>query len=187
MVALENNLHKISTLSPAAMQAFLSKWEERRVPKDQFLLKKDEVNNHLFFIQKGIARIFYHKDKKEITEWIAMDETFFFSIISFFERTPSRLMIQTVEPSFIYGIHHDALMELCDQHHEIERLFRKMLTHSLTLSQIRVDALQFETAKQRYKKLLEETPTIVQRVALSHIASFLGITQETLSRIRAVI
>lgn len=187
MVQLEEKLREFSPISPAVMQTFLSKWEERRVPKDQFLLHKDEVNNHLFFVQKGIARIFYHKGKKEITEWIAMDETFFFSIISFFERTPSRLMIQTIEPSFVYGIHHDALMELCDKHHEIERLFRKMLTHSLILSQVRVDSLQFETAKQRYKKLLEMNPSIIQRVALSHIASYLGITQETLSRIRAVI
>ena len=83
------------------------------------------------------------------------------------------------------GIHHDDLMRLCDEYHDVERWLRKLLTRSLISSQQRMDAIQFETALHRYRRLADEHPTILQRVPLSYIASFLGITQETLSRIRA--
>jgi hypothetical protein len=76
-------------------------------------------------------------------------------------------------------------MKLADQHHDIERLLRKMVTGSLILSQIRMDSIQFETAQQRYERLLKTSPQIIQRVPLSYIASFLGVTLETLSRIRS--
>jgi hypothetical protein len=76
-------------------------------------------------------------------------------------------------------------MKLADKHHDVERLLRKMVTGSLILSQVRMDSIQFESAQQRYERLLKTTPQIVQRVPLTYIASFLGITLETLSRIRA--
>ena len=83
------------------------------------------------------------------------------------------------------GIHHDDFMKLADKYHDIERLLRKMVTSSLILSQVRMDSIQFESAQQRYERLLQTTPQIVQRVPLTYIASFLGITLETLSRIRS--
>ena len=129
--------------------------------------------------------LFYRKNEKEITEWIATDQQFFLSITSFFQRTPSTLIIHTLEASEVYGIHHDDFMRLADQYHDIERLLRKMVTGSLILSQIRMDSIQFETAQQRYERLLKTSPQIIQRVPLSYIASFLGVTLETLSRIRS--
>ena len=77
-------------------------------------------------------------------------------------------------------------MRLCDQFHEIEMLFRRMVTASLVISQIRMESIQFETAHQRYQRLLEQSPDILKRIPLNYIASFLGITQETLSRVRNI-
>ena len=114
-----------------------------------------------------------------------MDEEFFLSITSFFQRTPSHLILQTLEASEVYGIHHNDLMAMADQHHDIEKLLRKMVTGSLIISQQRMDSIQFETAQQRYEKLLQTSPNIIQRVPLSYIASFLGVTLETVSRIRS--
>ena len=114
-----------------------------------------------------------------------MDEQFFLSITSFFERKPSHLIIKTIEPSEVYGIHHNELMAQAEQYHDVERLLRKMVTRSLILSQVRMDSIQFETAQQRYDRLLNNSPGIIQRVPLSYIASFLGVTLETLSRIRS--
>ena len=187
MSALIKAINQISFLSTESKNAFFNAWKEWNVPKDYFLVRENSISDYIFFIQKGIARIYYHKNEKEITEWIAMDETFFLSIISFFERTPSKLMIHTIEPSQVFGIHHDDLMQLCDQYHDIEKLFRKMLSLSLILSQYRMDSIQFETAQTRYENLLNKYPEMVLRVPLSYIASYLGITQETLSRIRSTI
>lgn len=167
------------------MKGFISAWKHWSAPKDYFLLKENTVSDYIYFIEKGVARIYYHKHNKEITEWLALDGQFFLSIASFFRRIPSHLIIQTLEPSEVFGIHHDDFMRQADQFHDVERLLRKMVTGSLILSQIRMDSIQFESAQQRYEQLLQKTPEIVQRVPLTYIASFLGITLETLSRIRS--
>jgi CRP-like cAMP-binding protein len=183
--SLEKAITTISPLSPESMVIFIEAWKHWSTPKDHYLVREQAVSDYIYFIKKGIARIYYYKNDKEITEWIAMDEQFFLSITSFFQRTPSHLIIQTIEPAEVYGIHHNDFMRLADQYHDIERLLRKMVTGSLILSQIRMDAIQFETAPQRYERLLKNSPNIIQRVPLSYIASFLGVTLETLSRIRS--
>jgi len=183
--SLQKAITSISPLSAESMKAFLEAWKHWKTQKDFHLLKENTVSDYLYFIEKGVARIYYYKNSKEITEWLALDEQFFLSITSFFQRTPSHLIIHTIEPSIVYGIHHDDFMSLADKYHDVERLLRKMVTRSLILSQIRMDSIQFESAQQRYEKLLQNTPQIVQRVPLTYIASFLGITLETLSRIRS--
>jgi len=185
MNALRNAVEKFSPLSESSMQFFMDAWKNFNVPKDFVLLREHTVSDYFYFIEKGATRIFYHKNQKEVTEWIAMEDEFFLSIGSFFERKPSHLIIHTLEPSNIFGIHHNDFMRLADEHHDIEKLLRKMVTASLILSQHRMVSLQFETAQQRYEKLVQSRPQFVQRVPLSYIASFLGVTLETLSRIRS--
>jgi len=178
-------LDRISVLEPSSSKHFIAAWQHWQVPKDHLLLREHAISDYIYFIEKGVARIFYYKNGKEITEWIALDEQFFLSITSFFNRVPSHLIIQTLEASSVYGIHHDDFMRLANQYHDVERFLRKMVTASLILSQIRMKAIQFETAQQRYEALLNNNPKIIQRVPLSYIASFLGVTLETLSRIRS--
>lgn len=183
--SLQKAINNISILSKESSYVFFKAWQNWNVPKDHFLLREKEVCDYIFFIPKGVARIYYKKNGKEITEWIAMDEQFFFSITSFFQRTPSHLIIQTLEPSEVMGIHYNDLTRLAAEHHEVETLFRKMMSFSLILSQQRMDSIQFESAHQRYEKLIKNSPDIVKRVPLTYIASFLGVTLETLSRIRS--
>jgi len=171
-------------LPDAIRTAFGNLWQPVAYPKGHFLLQEGSISHYLYYVSKGAVRIFYHKQDREVTEWLTLDSTFFFSIRSFFERTPSRLSIHLLEPSELFVLHHDDLMRFCEQHHEAEKLLRRMVTRSLILSQIRMESIQFETAQQRYQNLVARNPDIVQRVSLAHIASFLGITQETLSRVR---
>ena len=185
MDLLKKRINSISPLSEQSMEDFLVAWKYWSVPKDHVLLKEHSVSDYFYYIEKGVARIYYHKNEKEVTEWVAMDNQFFLSIQSFFQRIPSHLIVHTLEPSDVYGIHHDKFMQLADQYHDIERLLRKMVTASLILSQTRMDSIQFETAQQRYDRLITTAPEILQRVPLSYIASFLGVTLETLSRIRS--
>lgn len=187
-VGMEAFVRQIDTrfqIPEPARSAFLEQWKPMQHPKGHALVREGGVCNHLYYVSKGLVRIYYHKREREITEWLAPDGTFCFSIRSFFERTPSRLIIHLLEPSELLAIHHDDLMRLCDQYHDVEKLFRRMITGSLVLSQIRMESIQFETARQRYQNLLVQFPNLLQRVPLAYIASFLGITQETLSRIRA--
>jgi CRP-like cAMP-binding protein len=175
----------ISPLSEASQEAFLNSVEAFSFKKNEIILGAGQVSNYIFYIEKGLVRMFYHKHDKEITEWIALEDEFFISIGSFYRQTPSHLIAQTVEKSDLIGIPYASFMELCAKYHDIETLHRKMIMQSLLLSQERVDSIQFETAHQRYDALIAKNPKIIQRVSLTYIASFLGITLETLSRIRA--
>jgi CRP-like cAMP-binding protein len=184
--ALHTALNRIYPLSENGAALFLPAWEQWDYQKEQFILREHRVADYIWYIERGAVRIFYNKDEKEITEWLALDDQFFMSITSFFQRTPSRLIVQALEPCSIWGIHHDRLMQLADENHEIERMLRKMVTGSLILSQQRMESIQFETAHQRYQRLLQQSPDIVSRVPGVYLASFLGITKETLSRIRGI-
>jgi len=142
------------------------------------------VCRNLFFIETGLARIFYYKDGKDITFSFVPENTFTTSADSFFEQKASRYNIETLEPCVVSAIKYEDLMSLFDQSHEIERFGRKIITEFLKSFSDRLISVQFETAAERYQTLQARYPNILSRVALGHIASYLGITQETLSRLR---
>jgi CRP-like cAMP-binding protein len=182
---LEHQLDRLHPLQGPARPAFLAAWQYWSCHRDHYLLREHVVSDYIYFVEQGSLRIFYRKQQKEITEWLAMEEQFCLSITSFFQRQPSRLMIQTLEPGVVWGIHYRQLMQLADEYHEVERLLRKLVTASLILSQVRMESIQFETAQQRYQRLLQAAPDIINRVPVNYIASFLGVSRETLSRIRS--
>jgi CRP-like cAMP-binding protein len=183
---LSNGILNMHQLPGRELEMFFGKWKHWTCQKDFHFLREGQIADYIWFIESGSIRIYYKKEDREVTEWLALEGQFFLSITSFFSRTPSRLMIHTMEPSVIWGIHHNDFMRMADEYHEIEKLLRKMVTGSLILSQQRMESIQFETAHQRYQKLLNASPGIVQRVPMQYIASFLGITKETLSRIRGM-
>jgi CRP-like cAMP-binding protein len=184
MQQLITKLNNISPLSAESNEKLTQILVSKMVDKNEFLLRKGNISDCFHYLKKGTVRIFYHKKDREITEWIALNDEFFLSIASFYEQKPSILSIQALERSEIIYFPRQAFLELCAQYHDIETLHRSMITQSLLLSQVRMESIQFETAQERYERLITERPEIIQRVSLTYIASFLGITLETLSRIR---
>jgi CRP-like cAMP-binding protein len=91
-----------------------------------------------------------------------------------------------LEDSEIIAIDAQKLMNLYDENPQIERLFRKIFEASHVETINRIESLQFHTADERYKELIENHPQVIKRVSLKYIASYLGITQVSLSRIRAI-
>jgi CRP-like cAMP-binding protein len=165
-----------------ALASILRKME---LPKDHLLVKQDSVCHYIYFIEQGLTRTFYYKDGKDITDWLSAEDMFASSVISFLTRKPDRRGIVLLEDSVLWGLHHDELERLYKEYHDIERLGRLLVSYGLIQLQQRFDDLHFATAAQRYQTLMENNPTFIQRVPLGMIASYLGITQETLSRIRA--
>jgi len=155
--------------------------------KGKILVKPYSVCNYLYFVEEGLTRTFYYKNEKDITDWISAENSFAVSLISFITRKPDRRGIELLEPSIIYALHHDELESLCIKHHDIENFVRRLVSFGLIQVSEKFDALHFETALQRYQTLMKNTPALLQRVPLGMIASYLGITQETLSRMRAKI
>lgn len=126
--ALEKYALAVSPLSMESRAAFFGSFKRWDVPKEHFLVREEQVCNYLFFVVKGAVRIFYYKnEKRNRRDWIALGEEFLLSIKSFFLRTPSHLLIQTLEATEIYGIHYEDLTKLALAHHDIETWFRKLL------------------------------------------------------------
>jgi CRP-like cAMP-binding protein len=139
----------------------------------------------VYIVIRGCARAYYLKDGRDITDWLAFENDLITSISSFFSDMPSDHFIEALEDVTLLEIAKSDLDLLCNKHSCFERLMRKGITDTFLKLQQKTVGIQFEPAKQRYLNLVEQRPDINQRVPLTHIASFLGITLETLSRIRS--
>lgn len=155
--------------------------------KGDFVLKMGEISGGIYFISSGLVRNFYIKNEKEVSEWFAFEEEFCLSITSYYLKTPTVLAMQCLEDSVVITIEREGLDILRNKNFEIANLAYELATGSLIVSQERMASIQFETALQRYENLLKLRKSMLQRVPLNHIATFLGISAETLSRIRSQI
>ncbi|MBR6320605.1 MAG: Crp/Fnr family transcriptional regulator [Prevotella sp.] len=165
--------------------------EEILVPmkfaKGEKILDEGQVCENIYWIVKGLVRQFYYKNKKELTEYMATENTICMSIESLFREKPSQQIIQTLEPTILYAIPMHGLEAAAIKSVNIQMLYRKILEESLIISQQRADMLRFESAQDRYQKLVKTSPQLVLRAPLVYIASYLQMTPETLSRVRTAV
>jgi CRP-like cAMP-binding protein len=139
----------------------------------------------VYFINSGIARIFYLKDGVDITEGFAFEDQVVARVESLFTGRASRKSIQVLTDAEVVAMQAEGLSAVYDRFPETERLFRRVF-ESLHVDLVnRIERIQFNTAEERYRVLLSESPDLIRRVPLKHIASYLGITQVSLSRIRS--
>ncbi len=156
-------------------------------PKGTIVLPEGEIANEIVFVGKGMLRQYYYKNNKDVTEHFSYEGCILMCIESLLRRVPTRLLVETLEPAVIYVFPYEDIMRLSEQNWEINMLYRKILEHSLITSQIKADSWRFETARERYNLLLKAHPEIIKRAPLVDIASYLLMTPETLSRVRASI
>lgn len=158
--------------------------EVKAYKKGTILLKEGSVCHHLFFIEKGVLRTFAYQDGKDVTSWIYFDNQLFTCWGSYLMQNPSLDYIVVEEAAMVLTISRDDMEQLYDELPQLERFGRKVLEAQVTFVEAFSREYNFAPAKERYEMLLEYFPDITQRVNLGHIASFIGISQETLSRIR---
>lgn len=159
---------------------------EKEYSKNEIVQDVGSSCKTIYIVKKGLSRIFYYKDGNDITEHFAFDYDIIVRAESLFTGKPTSKGIQTINKSTIYGIDSEKLFQLYDKHHDIERLFRLLFEIEYVNTVKRIESLQFKSAKERYLELLEKTD-YVQKIPLKYIATYLGITQVSLSRIRATI
>jgi CRP-like cAMP-binding protein len=178
---------KFHPISKEALEAITKISSPIVIPKNKDLQSIGHTCKTIYFITKGVARIYYFNDGIDITESFAFENNIVARIESLFTGKPSRKAIQILEDSEIIAINANELFKLYDQFPEIERLFRKIFEAAYVDTVNRVEGIQFHSADERYQALLEQAPDVIKRVPLKYIASYLGITQQSLSRIRAAI
>jgi CRP-like cAMP-binding protein len=191
LTALPNNEEIIasmsrlySALSLECQRDMAAASQVQTFEKSTFLVEEGQLANTFYFIASGAARAFYVKDDKNVTAWFAFENHFINALDSYFRNIPSPHYIELLEQSCVWEISKKNAIALAKKHRDFEALSNKIILTTLLNLNDHVVSLRFGTAKERYDTLLASRPDITNRVPLHHIASYLGITMETLSRIR---
>jgi CRP-like cAMP-binding protein len=168
-------------------EKYTSLWERMEVPARHLLLKEGDISRRAFLVEKGCLRVWFNSNGKDVTFQFFFENGVVSSVESFRKNVPSLFSIETIEPSVVYVLRkkdYDAMMnELSDipavKDYLLDAVFERQFHYMRQfLSFIR------DTPTQRYLNLIKEQPQIVQRVPQHYIASYLGITPVSLSRIR---
>jgi CRP-like cAMP-binding protein len=153
--------------------------------KGELVHDADTVCTKSYFITKGLLRTYFLKDGKEISEYFSSEEEWVNSPRSFRQRQLDIYYIDAIENTDAFCLHVNDLVHLFDHFPEMERYARLSMGTVFGHFLERITSLRFTTAKEKYKHFCETYHNIYHRIPLGMVASYLGITQETLSRIRA--
>lgn len=152
--------------------------------KGDFLLKQGQIVSNLFVIETGLVRSFYNVNGKEVNVWFGFENVILGSVMPLFFNHPSIENIQFLEKTTLHYISSIELEKLYKSSWEMNTIGRKVAEEYCKILEERSFLLQTHTAEQRYDWLVKNHPEALQRISLGYIASYLGISQETLSRIR---
>ena len=175
---------RYSTMTHEELDMLESILVPQKFAKNDYILKEGETCTNIYWVVKGLVRQFYFKNDKELTEYMATENNIVMCIESLFREQPTKLQIKALEPTILIAIPKADLEAVAMKSVNIQILYRKILEESLILSQHHADMLRFESAQDRYHRLVKNQPQLVLRAPLVFIASYLQMTPETLSRVR---
>lgn len=160
-------------------------FQSKEINKNDFFLKEGRISNEYFFLENGFMRAFAHDtDGNDVTTNFYSANQVVFEVSSFFNRNLSKENIQATDDCTGWVITYEQLNNLFHSLPEFRDFGRAILVKGFSSLKVRVLSMITETAEQRYDALLKTNPEIFQHAALKHIASYLGITDTSLSRIR---
>lgn len=157
------------------------------IPKGKFLLRQGQICPYMFLVHKGLFRGFIMDGKSEITTWITAEDDLVSSISSFFNQLPSLENIQALEDGEMTGICFTDLETAYQKFPEINVAARLIFQKVYRQAEERAYLTRLSKASSRYAYFKETKPGLVNRVSLKYVASHLGMTLETLSRLRGAI
>ncbi|MFT3947724.1 MAG: Crp/Fnr family transcriptional regulator [Agriterribacter sp.] len=171
-------------LSRPCRQDLLAHMEVVELSKKEILLKQGEQAPTLYFVVSGGLKGYYIREDIEVVDTVAVENEFVGSFDSFFFGNPSHQYFQAFEPTILVVMARSKMNILEEQYWEITLLLDKVIKKYLVDYKLKINSLQFEAGKERYKNLAATRPDIIDRLPLKDIASYIGVTFETLSRIR---
>lgn len=176
--------NSINPLSDELVEKIKSIINYKEFKKNSFVLEEGQVSNNVYFIQTGLVRSYYKKRGQEICSWFMQENDVIFSVKSFYTRLPSEESIQCIEDTTMLYITYDQLKMLYKTFLEFNIIGRQLTERYYMLSEDRVYSMRRRTSKERYVYFMKTQPVLARRVPKKFIATYLGISIETISRIK---
>ena len=182
---IQHLLTQFPHLSQESIQLIRQSYTPIHKKKGEYLLTEGQVARKLFFVAQGLCRYFTNKDGQEITTWFGFENEFVTSFTSFFPKEPSYESIVALTDCELYQIDANTYQSMRQDSIELERLSNFFITQYTVQLEQRLYVIQTKTAAEKYQHILEHHPHFIQQIPNKYLASYLGITRETLSRIRS--
>lgn len=179
-----DNIYPLPENSKLNLKSYIT---EVSHPKSFCLMEADKIIPHIYFIKRGIVRAYASTPENDITFWFGSEGQTVISMRSYVEDKPGYESIELLEDCELYKLETESLRKLFNEDIHIANWGRKFAERELVKTEELIISRQFKTALERYKDLMRDKSDLLKRVQLGHIASYLGITQVSLSRIRAEI
>ena len=154
------------------------------IPKRTLILKEGQRSDHVSFVFSGLLRAYYIKNNEEVCSRFMHENHICLSVISFYTRKPGYEFIETLEPTTIARLHNDKLQKIYNDHVEFNYVGRIWTEHYCSMTEQRLLMLRGQSAEEKYQFFMEQFPSLINRLPLKYIASYLGMNIETISRIR---
>ena len=185
MLARLKNIDLFSPLSEAALEMLTDITKAVTHPRGKILIHADKTEPYFYVLLSGIARAYSDGENQQITFWFGQCGDVLFSFNSYINNKPGYENIELLEDCALLEIKLTDLFSLYGQNLEMANWGRKMAERELIATERRLIDRSFKGAAERYQDFIHQSPELIKHVALKHIASYLGVTQVTLSRIRA--
>ena len=182
---IEQIISRTYPLPPASMERLKACMHEVELPKGHRVLRMGKVEKDVYFIKRGIARAYTSADGEDTTFWIGEEGDTLVSMNSYVNNRPGYETVELMEPSVLYVLKHSDLQRLFLDDIHIANWGRRYAENELIATERRLISFLLTDASERYSRLMADNPEYLQRLPLGSIASYLGITQVSLSRIRA--
>ena len=183
----KNYLSQIVSIDKESFDIAIKYFEVETFAKNECFVKEGHLCSKIAYINEGLFRIYYLKDGTEINTCFCMENSMTSSFNSFLNQVPSKATIQALEDSIVVALSYKNLAKLYNENAIWQTISRSLTEKECLRLSDRASSLSFESALEKYKNLLQYKPEIIQRVSVQHIASYIGVSRETLSRIRSQI
>lgn len=183
-IVLRQQIEKITSLTDGEFEYILSHFTTKTLKKHQFLIQENDTVANDYFVVKGLLKAYYiNPEGKEHIMQFAMEDWWITDYQAYFNETAATLTIDCIEPTEVLCLSLYNREKLCSELHKIEHFFRKKSNGGYVALQRRILSLLNNNAKERYEQLVQQYPQLLQRVPKTLLASYLGVSRETLSRL----
>lgn len=186
MESLINFCNQFSVLDNSSIEALKNcSYEIKEFKKGELILRENSHCNYFYFITKGLAKMCFTSEEKEFIMRFFPEHILFTNLESYASKKASKYKFVALENTSLLRISSSNFEALCLKHHSLETFYRKFMTLANLNMMERISEMLEEDASNRYENFTKKFPQLVQRISLGDLSSYLGITQVSLSRIRA--